>query len=78
MRDDHAGGKIAPSEKDEDIHTFCERVLTERLGPLGGKLRAGRSRNDQAANDLKLYLRDHARRLRRRHPRPAGRADGPG
>jgi argininosuccinate lyase len=63
MRDDHGAGRIAPSEKDEDIHTFCERVLTERLGPLGGKLRAGRSRNDQAANDLKLYLRDHARRL---------------
>ena len=63
MRDDFLAGKIAPSEKDEDIHTFCERILTERLGPLGGKLRAGRSRNDQAANDLKLYLRDHARTL---------------
>lgn len=62
---DHAAGKIAPTEKDEDIHTFVERVMTERLGPLGGKLRAGRSRNDQAANDLRLYLRDHARRLAR-------------
>lgn len=60
---DYLAGKAAPSEKDEDIHTFCERVLTERLGPLGGKLRAGRSRNDQAANDLKLYLRDQARTL---------------
>ena len=63
LRDDYLAGKVAPSEKDEDIHTFCERVLTERLGPLGGKLRAGRSRNDQAANDLKLYLRDQARTL---------------
>jgi argininosuccinate lyase len=36
-------------------------VLTARLGPLGGKLRAGRSRNDQAANDLKLHLRAQAR-----------------
>ena len=62
---DHTAGKIAPAEKDEDIHTFVERVMTERLGPLGGKLRAGRSRNDQAANDLRLYLRDHARRLAR-------------
>jgi argininosuccinate lyase len=63
LRDDYLAGKAAPSEKDEDIHTFCERVLTERLGALGGKLRAGRSRNDQAANDLKLYLRDQARTL---------------
>jgi argininosuccinate lyase len=63
LRDDFLAGRIAPSEKDEDIHTFCERVLTERVGPLGGKLRAGRSRNDQAANDLKLYLRDQARTL---------------
>ena len=56
-------GKVAPSERDEDVHTFVERVLTERLGALGGKLRAGRSRNDQAANDLKLYLRREARAL---------------
>jgi argininosuccinate lyase len=60
---DHAAGKIAPTEADEDIHTFVERVMTERLGSLGGKLRAGRSRNDQAANDLRLYLRMQARRL---------------
>jgi argininosuccinate lyase len=60
---DAAAGRVQPSESDEDVHTFVERLLTERLGPLGGKLRAGRSRNDQASNDLKLYLRDHARRL---------------
>ncbi len=56
-------GALQPSEHDEDVHTFVERVLVERLGPLGGKLRAGRSRNDQAANDLKLYLRAGARAL---------------
>ncbi|HEX8168204.1 MAG TPA: argininosuccinate lyase [Beijerinckiaceae bacterium] len=60
---DIAAGRVAPSRQDEDVHTFLERALSERLGPLGGKLRAGRSRNDQAANDLKLYLRDEARRL---------------
>jgi argininosuccinate lyase len=60
---DVTAGRVAPAPADEDVHTFLERVLTERLGPLGGKLRAGRSRNDQAANDLKLYLRDHARRV---------------
>lgn len=58
-----SAGVLLPSEQDEDVHTFIERVLTERLGPLGGKLRAGRSRNDQAANDLKLYLRYQARAL---------------
>lgn len=60
---DYRAGEVAPSPSDEDVHTFLERVLTERLGPLGGKLRAGRSRNDQAANDLRLYLRDQARAL---------------
>ena len=58
---DFVAGAAHPSEADEDVHTFLERVLIERLGPIGGKLRAGRSRNDQAANDLKLYLRDKAR-----------------
>src|SRR5260370_187974 len=56
-------GAALPTERDEDVHSFVERLLTERLGALGGKLRAGRSRNDQAANDLKLYLRDEARHL---------------
>ncbi|MFE0753825.1 argininosuccinate lyase [Inquilinus sp. NPDC058860] len=60
---DVAAGTVRPNQGDEDVHTFLERALTERLGSLGGKLRAGRSRNDQAANDLKLYLRDVARRL---------------
>ena len=60
---DVAAGRALPTERDEDVHTFIERLLTERLGGLGGKLRAGRSRNDQAANDLKLYLRDEARHL---------------
>ena len=52
---------------DEDVHTALERGLIERLGPeLGGKLRAGRSRNDQVATDFRLYLRDHAPDRRRR------------
>ncbi len=61
MRREFAAGTLAPVPGDEDVHTFLERVLVERLGPLGGKLRAGRSRNDQAANNLRLYLRAVAR-----------------
>jgi argininosuccinate lyase len=56
-----ASGQFRPTIDDEDVHTALERGLLERLGSLGGKLRAGRSRNDQVATDLRLYLRDHAR-----------------
>ncbi len=56
-------GRFRPTPADEDVHTALERGLLERLGALGGKLRAGRSRNDQIATDLRLYLRDHARHL---------------
>jgi argininosuccinate lyase len=61
--EDFAAGKVAPIPADEDVHTFIERLLTERLGTLGGKLRAGRSRNDQSANDMRLWLRDQVRVL---------------
>jgi argininosuccinate lyase len=57
--------KFAP--QDEDIHMAVERRLTELIGPLGGKLHTGRSRNDQVALDIRLYLRgqleDFAKRL---------------
>jgi argininosuccinate lyase len=43
---------------DEDVHGAIERWLVAELGPLGGKLRAGRSRNDQIASDLRLWCRD--------------------
>ena len=56
-------GDFRPTVDDEDVHTALERGLLERLGALGGKLRAGRSRNDQVATDLRLYLRDHVRRI---------------
>jgi argininosuccinate lyase len=54
-------GQFRPVASDEDVHTALERGLLERVGALGGKLRAGRSRNDQVATDLRLYLRDHVR-----------------
>lgn len=49
-------GKRLPPE--EDIHFAIERELIRRIGPVGGKLHTARSRNDQVALDLKLYLRD--------------------
>jgi len=61
-----ASGEFKPTVEDEDVHTALERGLLERLGTLGGKLRAGRSRNDQVATDLRLYLRDHARGVAQR------------
>ncbi|MFI0433712.1 MAG: argininosuccinate lyase [Candidatus Nanopelagicales bacterium] len=52
-----ASGEYVGTPADEDVHTAVERGLLEILGPLGGKLRAGRSRNDQVATDFRLYLR---------------------
>lgn len=45
-------------ETDEDVHSAIERVLTERLGDLGANVHAGRSRNDQVATALRLWVRD--------------------
>jgi len=56
-------GSFTPTVADEDVHTALERGLLERLGPLGGRLRAGRSRNDQIATLLRMYLRAEARVL---------------
>ncbi|NEK87883.1 argininosuccinate lyase [Blastococcus saxobsidens] len=56
-------GTFTAIDSDEDVHEALERGLTEKLGALGGKLRAGRSRNDQIATDLRLYLRHSVRAL---------------
>ncbi|MGA0209728.1 MAG: argininosuccinate lyase [Candidatus Nanopelagicales bacterium] len=53
-------GAATPIPADEDVHTAIERMLVDKLGDLGGKLRAGRSRNDQVATDFRLFLRDAA------------------
>jgi argininosuccinate lyase len=52
-----AAGTFAFAPTDEDIHTAVERRVTEVAGPAGAKLHTGRSRNDQVALDLRLYLR---------------------
>ena len=54
-----ANGVFGISESDEDIHSAIERSMMERIGEVGGKLRAGRSRNDQVATDLRLFAIDH-------------------
>jgi argininosuccinate lyase len=62
LDDDVGSGAFVPSPDDEDVHTALERGVIERLGPeLAGRLRAGRSRNDQIATLFRMYLRDHAR-----------------
>jgi argininosuccinate lyase len=61
---DVVSGAFAPRPDDEDVHGALERGLIERAGAdLGGRLRAGRSRNDQIATLVRLYLREHARRV---------------
>ncbi|SFK41669.1 argininosuccinate lyase [Amycolatopsis sacchari] len=64
LAEDVASGAFTPTIEDEDVHTALERGLLERAGAeLGGKLRAGRSRNDQVATLFRMWLRDAARRV---------------
>jgi argininosuccinate lyase len=59
---DVVSGAFVPARDDEDVHSALERGLIERAGAdLGGRLRAGRSRNDQIATLVRMYLREHAR-----------------
>ena len=60
---DVAEGKLIISEKYEDIHSFVEATLIDRIGEAGKKLHTGRSRNDQVALDMKLYTRDEIEEL---------------
>jgi argininosuccinate lyase len=52
-----AGGRFRVLAGDEDIHMAVERRLIEKIGPIGGKLHTARSRNDQVALDLRLFLK---------------------
>lgn len=58
IREDIESGALAITGEHEDIHSFVEAVLTERIGEAGKRLHTGRSRNDQVALDMKLYTRD--------------------
>ncbi|RLB18588.1 MAG: argininosuccinate lyase [Deltaproteobacteria bacterium] len=50
--------ELQVNEEYEDIHTLVEKTLIEKIGPLGEKLHTGRSRNDQVALDVRMYVRD--------------------
>ncbi|MCI8453161.1 MAG: argininosuccinate lyase [Lachnospiraceae bacterium] len=58
IREDLDAGRLSFSLEYEDIHSFVEAVLTERVGEAGKRLHTGRSRNDQVALDMRLYVRD--------------------
>ena len=57
---DIESGKLEIDPKAEDIHMFVEQVLTQRIGEAGKKLHTARSRNDQVALDLRLWLREYS------------------
>ena len=57
IRNEWQRGEFSPGEEFEDIHMAVEARLVEKLGPMGGSLHAARSRNDQIATDLRLWLR---------------------
>jgi argininosuccinate lyase len=63
IREDIRAGRHQWKTEDEDVHMSIERRLTQLVGPVGGKLHTGRSRNDQVTLDLRLYLRDALQHL---------------
>ena len=58
IRQEIMNGELLIDPNAEDIHTFIEQTLTERIGSAGKRLHTGRSRNDQVALDVRLYLRE--------------------
>ncbi len=63
LRVEVEAGEMVWSEALEDVHMNLERRLTDRLGPVGGKLHTARSRNDQVATDFRLAVRARTQRL---------------
>ncbi len=58
-------GRLAIDEACEDIHSFVEAELIRRIGDVGKKLHTGRSRNDQVALDMRLYVRGQVTEMNR-------------
>lgn len=63
IKEDIKLGNVEFLVEDEDIHMNIEKMLIEEIGPVGGKLHTGRSRNDQVATDMHLYLRNQTMKL---------------
>ncbi len=61
---DVESGSLVITDEYEDIHSFVEATLIDRIGDTGKKLHTGRSRNDQVALDMRLYCRDELREIR--------------
>ena len=61
IKTDIESGALEISPEYEDIHSFVEATLIERIGDTGKKLHTGRSRNDQVALDMRLYVRDEVK-----------------
>ena len=64
IKDDIESGKLAIDPEAEDIHMFVEEVLTARIGDTGKRLHTARSRNDQVALDIRLYLKKEIVKIR--------------
>ncbi len=62
---DFENGTLTFDSDAEDIHMYVEQILTARIGDVGKKLHTARSRNDQVALDIRLYLRDSANEIRK-------------
>ena len=60
---DIESGRLLITSEYEDIHSFVEAVLTDRIGDAGKRLHTGRSRNDQVALDMKLYVREESEEI---------------
>lgn len=63
LREKSKKGELTFSVHQEDIHLNLEKLLIDEIGPVGGKLHTGRSRNDQVATDMHLYLRNHTKEI---------------
>ena len=63
IKEDIINGTLAIDDNAEDIHSFVEATLIERIGEAGKRLHTGRSRNDQVALDMKLYTRNQVKEI---------------
>lgn len=63
LKEKAKAGELEFSVQNEDIHLNLEKFLIDEIGPVGGKLHTGRSRNDQVATDMHLYLRNETKNI---------------